>query len=67
MSNFDPNAIVRGAQLTLVGGMSIPQYHEYDVIDQHFQHTELYKTPISLPRTTIVKLQLLSSLVLESV
>ena len=23
MSNFDPNAIVRGAQLTLVGGMSV--------------------------------------------
>jgi hypothetical protein len=23
VSNFDPNAILRGAQLTLVGGMSV--------------------------------------------
>ena len=24
VSNFDPNAILRGAQLTLVGGMLLP-------------------------------------------
>ena len=33
MANFDPNAMLRGAQLTVVGGQSISQLGATDVAD----------------------------------
>lgn len=60
VSNFDPNAILRGAQLTLVGGKSS---HHGIVSDSSIlippQSIELSRTRVSSLRTTTVRLLLL--------
>lgn len=57
MSNFDPNAILRGAQLTVVGG----KHNQQTVaclrsLTDRSKPTEHYRTQNSLPLSTTDKL-----------
>ena len=57
MSNFDPNAILRGAQLTLVGGKwSGGSFEGFEADTSKSQHTAPSKIQNSLPQITTVKL-----------
>jgi hypothetical protein len=61
VSNFDPNAILRGAQLTLVGGKLSPSWYreQQPHPDTRLQSIELSRTRVSSLRTTIDRLLLL--------
>jgi len=62
MSNFDPNAIIRGAQLTLVGGMksSFDLFFGDGLLTLRIQRIEPSRTLASLRPITIGKLPLQS-------
>lgn len=57
MSNFDPNAILRGAQLTVVGGKHLQQTVAcLDSLTDRIKPTEHYRIQNSLPPSTIDRL-----------
>jgi hypothetical protein len=60
LSSFDLNAVLRGIQLTLVGGTSSHLRPISSGIDSDIQHTAPSKTPTSSPIPTIGRLPLLS-------